>query len=98
ISYNNTRDGERAAWIARTLIDNGYTVHFQATDCKPGMDFLTWMEDAILHSGGFWRCGPEPMSSPTTVRWSFTPPWYEGTGRSTFSCLCGWRTRLWGTL
>ena len=53
ISYNNEHDGEKARWIADTLRSSGYTVHFQAEDCKPGMDFLTWMNDAISHSRGF---------------------------------------------
>ena len=53
ISYNNGRNGERAAWIAKTLRENGYTVHFQADDCKPSMNFVQWMAEAISNSLGF---------------------------------------------
>ena len=53
ISYNNKRDGERAAWIANTLRENGYTIHFQADDCKPGMNFAQWMAEALSNSRGF---------------------------------------------
>ena len=53
ISYNNGRDGERAAWIAKTLRENGYAVHFQADDCKPGMNFAQWMAEALSNSLGF---------------------------------------------
>ena len=53
ISYNNGHDGGTARWIAETLREAGYTVHFQGDDCLPGMDFLSWMNDAITHSRGF---------------------------------------------
>ena len=53
ISYNNGRDEKTARWIAETLRAEGYTVHLQADDCRPGMDFLSWMNEAISHSRGF---------------------------------------------
>ncbi|MBQ9348336.1 MAG: TIR domain-containing protein [Oscillibacter sp.] len=53
ISYNNAHDSVQARWIADTLRSNGYTVFLQEYDCKPGSDFLRWMEDAISHSRGF---------------------------------------------
>ena len=53
ISYNNGHDEKTARWIAETLRAEGYTVHLQADDCLPGMDFLSWMNEAISHSRGF---------------------------------------------
>ena len=53
ISYNNEHDGTSAAWIAQTLRENGYTVFFQADDCKPGMSFPQWMGAAIKLSENF---------------------------------------------
>ena len=53
ISYNNEHDRDSAAWIAYTLQKGGYTTYFQEEDCKPGKDFLKWMEKSIAHSMGF---------------------------------------------
>ena len=53
ISYNNENDGRRAAWIAETLEEHGFTVYYQDRDCMTGMDFLDWMNDAIQHTGSF---------------------------------------------
>ncbi|MBR3570725.1 MAG: toll/interleukin-1 receptor domain-containing protein [Oscillibacter sp.] len=52
VSYTN-RDRVWAQWVANVLRNNGYTVYMQATDIKPGDDFLEKMEEFLENSGNF---------------------------------------------
>lgn len=54
ISYKNTEQDTRwAKWVAEVLTRNGYSVYYQGHDCRPGMDFLNWMGQALDNSEHF---------------------------------------------
>ena len=49
ISYQS-RDESWAEWVAWTLIENGYSVHVQAWDFRPGGNFVNEMDERIKKS------------------------------------------------